>query len=220
MPLRFLLLIILLVACAPETGSTATPTRSLSAPTLAPSPTVDIRNSDELYGPDGSDGQNDPTAAALPSGGGLPPLAIGTQAPGGAQRVTITLTDGRLLVAELYEPALDLSASAGLRVPGVLLVGSNSAEWRDVGPVLRASGYSALVIGLDSAPSTADAVPLLDALSELGSVDPARIVVVGSPAAQLALDFCGVYAACDGTTLADPLNPDALLQWLAAQWGG
>src|SRR5688572_1943351 len=95
---------------------TATPARELSAPTLQPSPTVDIKPSGELYEEsDVNPGQLNATAASLPSGSSLPPLVVGTPNVGGHRSVQILLEDGTQVTGDLYQRGIS-------RVPGILLL--------------------------------------------------------------------------------------------------
>ena len=67
-------MVLILVGCTPA-GNVPTPyaTRTLSAPGIAASPTIDLQTSEELYGSEsgytGDLGQSDLTAASLPSRG-------------------------------------------------------------------------------------------------------------------------------------------------------
>src|SRR5689334_14184391 len=103
LPRMLPLLLLFLSACLPAAPE-ATATRRFTAPTLAPSPTVNIRTSDEIYGDSIRDGQNDPTAAALPRDSALPPLDTGNVSEGGALIVDLFLSDGTALSAYLYQP--------------------------------------------------------------------------------------------------------------------
>jgi len=205
------LLLSLLVACdvLPQ-QPTLTPTRDLSAPTLAPSPTVNILNSQELYGDSIADGQNNPTAAALPNTGALPPFAAGTHEPGGSATVQIVLQNGEIVVGDLYE-----TSNALHRSPGVLLIGRDRLAWGLLPAQLFAADFSVLVVDTPASPRPADFDVLLTSLSELGPVDPAHIAVVGAQdAADLSLLGCAITAICDAVVLLSPRSRDTLLNVL------
>lgn len=203
---RFVPIIIvgLFAGCAAgESAPTVTPAGVLSAPTLAPSPTVQILNSDDLYGETTSGGQNNPIAAALPSGGELPPLMSGTLTPGGAQTIQTVLADGTLLTGDLY-------IEGDFRVPGVLLLAPDRLAWGLLPLQLHAEGMSVLVTDLP--PNAADIATILISFSELSAVDPARLGVIGAASgANLALNGCAAYQACDALVLLSPDGRDTLL---------
>jgi hypothetical protein len=193
----------LLAGCAAgEPVPTATPTAALSAPTLAASPTVQILNSDELYGDTTSSGQNNPLAAALPSGGELPPLLSSTLEPSGAQSVQLVLAEGPLLNGDLY-------IKGDFRVPGVLLLAPDKLAWGLLPLQLHAAGMTVLVADLP--PVASDIATILISFSELNAVDPARLGVIGADSgANLALQGCAMYAACDALVLLSPEGRDTL----------
>ncbi len=198
-----LIFLALLAGCAAgETAPTLTPTAGLSAPTLAPSPTVQILNSDELYGDTSIGGQNNPVAAALPSGGELPPLMSGTLTLGGAQSIQTVLADGTLLNGDLY-------INGDFRVPGVLLLAPDRLAWGLLPLQLHSAGMSVLVVDLP--PNATDITTILISFSELNAVDPARLGVIGADSgANMALNGCAIYAACDALVLLSPDGRDSL----------
>lgn len=207
--LSVLLLVVMLalVACAPPpTAPTPMPTRQLSAPTLAPSPTFFIRDSDQLYGSNITDGQSNPTVAALPVDAGLPPLAAGTLAADGGEQVQVVLVDGTQLQGELY---------GGLaRRPGVLLLAADADNWGALPTRLIEAGFTVLALAFPN-PQIADMPALIAALAELGSVDPAHLAIIGADAAaDVALAGCAQDAICDAVAL---LSPQAATSrdWLA-----
>ena len=127
MRILFGLLITVLAAACDNVVPTVTPERALSGPTLEASPTVlpFLPSAEPTMWV--NQGQNDPTAAALPSGGDLPPLVIGTSDPGSAfQSIQVTSEDGTQLRGDLY-PNLE-----GQRVPGVLRLAPGRAAWLDL----------------------------------------------------------------------------------------
>ncbi len=204
-------LLLACVACVPVATSPPRPTFELSAPTLAASPTVRILTSEELYSEDNTQGQNSPTAAALPSGGGLPPLSFGERTPLGVSApVQIVLDDGVLVEGELY-------SSGQERLAGVLLLARQRDVWGELPRQLFNNGYTVAVMTLrPSVPRVNDLSTMLLAVSELGTVDPARMAVIGlEEGADLTLLGCAVDALCDGAVLIRPTLRDALLDALS-----
>lgn len=205
---KAILMLTVVSACAalPQ-PPTPTPTREFGAPTIVPSPTVRIQTSDELYGSNADDGQNSATAAALPNSGSLPPLQLGTREPGGAESVQIIMSDGDIVVGDLYEPV-----EALVRVPGVLLLAQDRLAWDVLPAQLLTAGYTVLVAELPPSPRAEDVDVLLTSLSENGTVDPARIAVIGAEqGADLALLGCATVPICDALVLLTPQNRGTLL---------
>lgn len=201
------LLLLILTGCLSEPiPPTPIPATAIQFPT--PQPT-DLRNV----------GQNDLTAAAAPSGGALPPIEVaGQPADAAAQSVAITLGDGVQLAGELY-PGSDAQ-----RVPGVLLLAPQRSAWRDLPLRVQNAGYTVLAVDLRSGtPVVGDLITLLDALTQVSTVDPGRIAVIGAAAgADAALVGCAADQRCDAlaligvTTAAQPVaivqyNPRPLL---------
>lgn len=190
-------------------AATAKPTRHISEATLAASPTVPIRTSDELYGNTNIGGQSDPTVAALPVDAPLPPLQSGIFNESGGQSVEIILEDGQAILADLYE-STQLARSAG-----ILLLARDRLTWGTLPAELMAAGYTVLVIEMPSVARFADMDVLLTSLSEEGKVDPARIAVIGAgEGADMALLGCSVYLICDAVVLLSPQSQDSLLNVL------
>lgn len=203
-------LALLLSACDAlnPTGPTPTPTRDFSAPTLAASPTVEIRSSDDLYG-DSISGQNNATAAAAPARGGLPPINSGTREPDGSALVEIALSDGTLLIADQYSGAFG-------RVPGVLLLARDRLAWETLPVQLQAAGYSALSVEIEGTTRAQDIDALLQALMGLSNVDPARIAVMGmGSGADMALMGCALTELCDAAVLLSPQSQNTLANVIA-----
>lgn len=198
--------------CGPA-GSEPTPrpTQVLSAPTLAASPTIHIQTSGELYGEsDVNPGQLEPTAASLPSGASLPPLVMGTPGAAGIQKVQIVLEDGTLLIGDLYERGIS-------RVPGVLLIAPDKNSWGFLPVRLQTAGMTVLVVESRETPLPTDMDILMLSLSEIGTVDPARIAVVGAErGAEMALPGCAANMICDALVLLSPANRDGLIPALNA----
>jgi hypothetical protein len=210
-PLRLCVIVLLfsfLAACdfvesdPPE--ATLTPTRALSGPTLAPSATVVILSATQMSS-DFAVGQNDLTAASVPSGGSLPPLVV-TSPPGSlAQRVQIASTTGTLLYGDLYE-------TGTARVPAVLLLGADYNVWGDFPLRLQQAGFTVLVLPVSVSTTSEDFRAVLVALSEVGTVNPGSIGVVGAETgADLALIGCATDDLCDATALLTPVSGNTLL---------
>ena len=206
-----LLIGMLLGACATPAAPTLTPTRSVSGPTLAPSPTAVVLSSDDLYDDDDFVGQSNPTVAAFPVDGVLPPVSASTPDANNANSVTVVLEDGMMLVGDLYEN------EDGNRQPGLLLIGADRTAWGIFPQELQNAGFTVLVMELRPLPVAEDVATMLTALSELGTVDPARIGVIGASAgADLTLLGCTRNLLCDATILLSPLGQDTLLNVIAS----
>lgn len=179
-----------------------TPTRTLSAPTLESSPVV--RGEFPTF-PPSSAGQNDPTAAAQPNDGDLPPLAVATPAPGQtSQRVQVVLPSGGIIAGDFY------AAANGQRAPGVLLLTADASGWLDLPLRLQAANFTALAVDLADTATVADVGGLLISFSDSGGVDPAQIAVIGAGrGADLALAACAVDQRCDALALLSPTDATA-----------
>jgi hypothetical protein len=168
-----------------------------------------------------SAGQSDPTAAALPVGAELPPLIVGTPAFGSQpQTVQITTPNG-VIDGTLY-PNPD-----NARAPGVLMLAADRAGWSSFPLRLQAAGYTVLSVNLLT-PDSLALNSLIQALIQVNTVDPGRLVVIGADAAAgAALIGCAVEPLCDALALLQPegaptealyrYNPRPL--WIAAYAG-
>ena len=225
-------LLLILVGCTPV-GDVPTPyaTRTLSAPGIAASPTIDLQTSEELYGSEsgytGDVGQSDLTAASLPSRGVLPPAAATSEGSDdsldAASTVNITLADGALWHGDLYSPLPSLQPDPTVLVPGVLLVASDRVGWGLLPAQLQISGLAALVV--DAPTNPADLVTVLSSLSEVGNVDPGRLALISAATSiPVALAACDISELCDALVLLSPMDPDTTLvtslsaqpMWIAA----
>jgi hypothetical protein len=206
MRMRLIIGLLVLLAACDNVPATPTETPTLTGPTLAPT---------EVFRPDiqaldpaatRSIGQNDLTAASVPSGGELPPLAIGTPNPDAMfSTVQITAADGALLIGDLYPNP------ANQRVPGVLLIAPDRTAWLDLPLRLQAAGYTALAMDLPVGAALTDFEAMIRALSETGTVDPGRIAVVGAESgADLALTGCANNLLCDAAALFSPVQQAAV----------
>ncbi len=195
-------------ACETVTPPTLTPTTALSGPTLAASPVIRPVLPTEIPADAIAIGQNNPTAAALPSGGEMPPVALATAIPGSThQIVQISLADGGRLEGDLYQ-------SGDERVAGVVILATDRAAWGDFPAQVQASGLTVLVISLSS---VEDFQTVLQAFTAVGTVDPAHIGVVGAgETADLALLGCAADLLCDTAALLSPLAREALLNVMTA----
>ena len=198
--------LLLLAACSVfEPLPTAIPTRQLTGPTTAPSPVFrgELPTEVPLF-----TGQNDPTAAAMPSGGDLPPLPLGEASAGGIQQgIAITGGDGRILTGDLYT-----GAGGGLRVPGLLMLAPDSTAWLDLPLRLQAAGFTVLTMSTDEVVSSGDLSAALQSLKDVVTVDPGRMGVIGAQnGADLALFGCSVELLCDVVALVSPTQHDSLL---------
>lgn len=200
-------LLLLISGCnALPQAPTLTPTRSISAPTLAASPTARIQSSGALYGETVRNGQNNLTAAALPNNAAMPPLQA-TQEAGRPDTAQIVLDNGDMLVAEVYAARTDSPD----RVPGVLLIGREAVNWGNFPADVADAGFTVMTVQIPSSPRVAMMDTLLTSFSNQGSVDPARLAVIGAAeSADFALLGCAQYLICDAVVLLSPRGRDTL----------
>jgi hypothetical protein len=151
-------------------------------------------------------GQNDPTAAALPRDSVLPPLVVNDGSEDGLrQTVEVTLSTGIQQTADLYSGGLN-------RVPGVLVLGPTREGWRDLPLRLQAAGFTVLVTDLPQTMTIIDVEILLESLSDVSTVDPGMMAVVGlDNGAELALNTCADDELCDAVALLAPTQTQTLL---------
>src|SRR5690606_141344 len=180
------------------------PTRQLTGPTSVPSPV--FRGELPTEGPTVVFGQNDPTAAAMPSGGDLPPLPVGDASAGGVQQsIAITGGDGRVLTGDLFSGGVE-------RVPGLVMIAPDSAEWLDLPLRLQAAGFTVLTLSTSQVISTGDLSAALQSLRDVATVDPGRMGVIGAlQGADMALLGCSVELLCDVVAVISPTQQDPLL---------
>lgn len=181
---------------------TLMPTRELTGPTTAPSPV--FRGELPTEAPTVISGQNDPTAAAMPSGGEMPPLVV-EGSGSGVQEIAITGADGRVLNGTLY-------SGGSARVPGLLMLAPDSSAWLDLPLRLQAAGFTVLTMTTGEVVSNGDLSAALQSLKDFATVDPARMGVIGAQnGADLALLGCAVELLCDVVAVISPTQQDALL---------
>jgi hypothetical protein len=200
------LLVMLLVACVPDdlTAPTLTPTHAITGPTIAPSPQPFLGPPTEGPPPQEGIGFSDPTAAAQPNQGALPPRALDAAGSAG-QPIDLPALDGTLLTGTLYQTGTE-------RQPGVLLLANS--DWGDFPAQLSAAGFTVLVMGLREGGDETDVEAMIEALIS-GAADPAHIAVVGaSDGADMALRGCAIIPACDTVVLLSPLDERTLLSVL------
>jgi len=187
-----------------------TATRRFTAETLAPTEVIQIQNSQELYGNDITDGQSNPTAAALPVDAALPPLQSGSIGDTGAQAIQMFLEDGTAVSGNLYE-----NGSTDARTAGILIVGHEVEAWGSLPSDLFNAGYTVLVVNMPGLMRAEDMQVLLTSLSENGSVDPARIAAIGAEdSADMVILGCAIYEICDAVVMLSPQSRSAILNVL------
>lgn len=205
------LLVTVLAAC---TDGAVTPAQgyTLSAPTLAPSPIVDVL----ALTPEAQStlvvGQNAPTYAALPSGGELPLLPVGTLDPGAVSvSIQVTGADGTLLNGDLYTHVND-----DTRYPAALLVNGERGAWGNFPQALRDGGFTVLSMDMRAAMPVDDLLAMIAAFGQVNTVDPSRILMVGAEESGSAtLSACAAGVPCDALALISPASspPGAALQF-------
>lgn len=215
---RPLLLVLLLLAISPSlTGcrilTAATPAHVPTAsviPRQNPMPTVEVLDSEALYGQDSrSIGQTSPSLASFPAGAVLPPAPTGDS----ERDVVVLLGGGRFLVGELFQPD-------GLRRPGILLLGADVPGWGSLPARLSQEGFNVLVLAVWPLTQASDVETMLQSLIAVPGVDAGSIGVIGADfAADLAALGCAVNSLCDALALLSPRSRDTLLNMMPS-FGG
>jgi hypothetical protein len=207
MRLRILasLLALLIAGCEVLDVPTVTPTPTFTGPTMAS--TAIFRGEFPTESPLSALGQNDPTAAAMPRDSVLPPLAVDDGSSDGLrQTVAVTLSTGIQQTADLY------GGGGTNRVPGVLMLGPSREGWQDMPLRLQAAGFTVLVTDLPGTMTISDVEILLESLSDVSTVDPGMMAVVGlDNGAELALNACADDELCDAVVLLAPTQTQTLL---------
>ena len=198
-------LILSLSACVlpNQNAETPTPTRGLSAPTLAVSPSPVIRTSDELYPTDDGIfvGQTNPTQAALPVDSEPVPIQPVEQ----DNIIDIVLEDGNVLQGEIFQ-------DGDTRQAGILIVGVDRASWGTLPLELQWAGFTVLVMETGLIPQASHVDTMLKTFINIGTVDPARIGVIGeAQGADIVMLACAFDELCDVVALLSPLSRDTLL---------
>jgi hypothetical protein len=204
LPAALALLLTIILAACDNAAPTLTPTRVLSAPTLEASATVLPLMQEREPTLSVNAGQNDPTAAALPRDSELPPLES-TLVPGETrQSIAITAPDGTQMQGDLY------ASATGERSPAILMLAPDRGAWLDLPLRLQARGFSVIAMNATAGSSnlpTGEFGAMLQALSQLSSVDPGRIAVVGAEGgADAALTGCAADLLCDALVLLSPTD--------------
>jgi hypothetical protein len=197
--LIFLLLFVTLAACD-NPPVPITPSYALSGPTLEPSaeffPVVQtsVPTQQRLIG------QNNPTAASLPSGGEMPPLAVGTSEIGNPrQAVQVTAGDGTQMNGDLYMAFSETPA------PGLLMLAPDRTAWVDLPLRLQAAGFTVMAMDLRPNAVVGDVDAMLRALTQMETVDAGHMGVIGAEAgADLALVACAQGSPCDALVMLSP----------------
>ncbi len=206
--MRFLWLpiIFIIVSCsALPSPPTLTPMRDLSAPTLVISPTPIIRSSGELYPTDEGVfvGQTNPTQAILPVDSEPVPIPQVDDDLGNV--VNVVLEDGSVLQGDFYPSTEPRSA-------GILIVGIDRSAWGDLPVELQRAGFTVLVMETGLIPQAGHVDTMLKTFINLGSVDPARVGVIGgAQGADIVMVACAFDELCDVVALLSPLTRDTLL---------
>lgn len=203
--------------------------RFLRADTLAPAPTatrvprrdpiptIEVLDSEALYGQDSrSIGQTIPGLASFSAGAVLPPAPTGDSERG----VIVILDTNTFLGGELFRPD-------GLRQPGVLLLGADVSGWTSLPARLSQNGFVVLALATQPLTQASDVETMLQSLIAVPGVDAGSIGVIGADfAADIAALSCAVNSLCDALALLSPRSRGTLLNvmpsygdrplWLAA----
>jgi hypothetical protein len=120
------------------------------------------------------------------------------------------MPDGARLEGDLYQLGAE-------RVPGVLILATDRTAWGDFPARVQEAGFTVLVIGLRDPASESDFQAALQAFTEAGAVDSARIGVIGAAeTADLAFIGCAADLLCDIAVLLSPIQRAPLLNVMAA----
>jgi hypothetical protein len=196
----FLFSLTILVAACDNPPVPITPSYALSGPTLEPSaeffPAVQTSVPTEQQ----VVGQNNPTAASLPSGGEMPPLAVGTVEVGNPrQSVQVTAGDGTQMIGDLYMAFSDTPA------PGLLMLAPNRTAWLDLPLRLQADGFTVMAMDLRPNAVVGDVDAMLRALTQMETVDAGHMGVIGAETgADLGLVACAQGSPCDALVMLSP----------------
>ncbi len=192
------------------------PTAS-AIPRQDPLPTIEVLDSEALYGQDSrSIGQTSPNLASFPAGAILPPAPAGQS----ERAVSIILDADTTLSGELY-------SAAGPRQPGMLILGSELTGWGGLPSTLAENGFAVLVIQTDPLTPARWVEAMLQSFIAAPGVDASAIGVIGADrAADIAALGCAVNSLCDALALLSPRSRDTLVNmmpsygarpiWLAA----
>jgi len=197
--------LLLMTACDDTGGASISATRTLTGPTIVPTEIFYPNPPTEVSFDEPDFGQSDPTAAALPADAALPPLAVGSSAPGSPQQhIQITAVDGTALDGDLYQ-------SGQTRLPGLLMIAPDRTAWGDFPMKVYEAGYTVLAVNLRENAPASDFTVMLQSLNT-GEADPARLAVMGADSgADTALFGCADDLLCDAVILLSPSGDESLL---------
>ncbi|GAB1421745.1 hypothetical protein MASR2M15_19280 [Anaerolineales bacterium] len=184
---------------APQVESTAT--FALSGPTLQPSPTFEILNSEELYGNDSNnEGQNNEYSASVPNNGVILPVDSQVESDG-TTLVSMTMMDGKLLQGSL------LTASELERNPAIIIISTEPAAWMNFAENLHREGMNVLIVKGRPEPQAADIPIILRTVAELPTVQPSLIGIISeTQQADSALTACAEEGLCKALVMLSPLD--------------
>ncbi len=185
------------------------PTGTL-VPRRDPIPTIEVLDSEALYGQDSrSIGQTIPSLASFSAGAVLPPVAAGDSERG----VIVSLDANTFLAGELFRPD-------GLRQPGVLLLGADVSGWANLPARLSQDGFVVLALATRPLTQARDIEIMLQSLIAVPGVDAGSIGVIGADfAADIAALGCAVNSLCDALALLSPRSLGTLLN-IMPSYGG
>ena len=198
---------------APAPTATAMPRQD-------PLPTIEVLDSEALYGNDSrAIGGTSPGLASLAPGAILPPAPDGQSDRG----VSLVVDAETTLPGELYSPD-------GPRLPGILLLGSDIAGWGALPAELSQNSFAVLVVQIEPLTPAHQVEALLQSFIAAPGVDAGSIGVIGADrAADIAALGCAVNSLCDALALLSPRSRDTLVNmmvsygdrpiWLAARPG-
>ncbi len=213
-PLLGLLLLataLLLAACRYLTPATPAPLPTATAiPRRDPIPTIEVLDSEALYGQDiRSIGGTNPSLASFPAGAILPPAPDGRSERG----VSVILDAETTLFGELYAPV-------GLRQPGILLLGTDLAGWGAWPATLSQHGIAVLVVQTEPLTPARQVEAILQSFIAAPGVDAGSIGVIGADrAADIAALGCAVNSLCDALALLSPRSRDTLVNMMPSYGG-
>ena len=191
-------------AATPALAPTAT-----AMPRQDPLPTIEVLDSEALYGQDSrSIGGTSPSLASFPAGAILPPAPDGQSERG----VSLILDAETTLIGELYSPV-------GPRLPGILLLGSDLAGWGVLPSELSQNGFAVLVVKTEPLTPARQVAAMLQSFIAAPGVDASSIGVIGADrAADIAALGCAVNSLCDALALLSPRSRGYPSQYNAFLW--
>jgi hypothetical protein len=196
------LCLVLLLAACDNPPVQITPSYELSGPTLEPSAEFfpEVQTSEPTQ--QQFLGQNNPTAASMPSGGEMPPLVVGTiDVSSPRQPIQLTAGDGTQMNGDLY------MASGEVAAPGVLMLAPDRIAWLDLPLRMQNAGLTVLAMDLRPNATAGDVDLMLRSLTQMELVDAAHIGIVGTEAgADLSMVACAQGSPCDALVMLSPVD--------------